>query len=371
MPTLQSAIDAAINNVVVLDPEQVYTLVPGQPAKITTRGLRIIGRNARVIKNTLNHASLVIFADQVRIENVQFEGPQAPTLLTLQPQSFTAVTLPDIGLSLPFSVNPFDCGWAHVVTAGDNISFRECTFVGAFGVAFLPHRSGRRAVNNSGYHNTFFDYAFGFNAYGQKRLTLLHTRGERPQQPSTRLGPLANQNGLHPGHLIYLAPGTGSTGLLTDEECWSDNVLIDYVTEDIGSASPITTMYTTIKANNTYRLRVGNVKSIGIPACLDFLGCSGFVWNVDQRGGSMSDDPTQWATFRWAVVLENQSIKPGNRTSGKMLIRDSTFSPYGQNVNLYRSERPGLTLRNVTFQNIEEHNPPVIYAGASPRIANF
>jgi hypothetical protein len=368
MPTLQSAIDAATNGLVVLDPAQVYTVASGQPAKIVTSGVRIVGRGARVVKDTLEYPSLVIFADGVRVEGVRFEGAAPPTLRDSQPQSFTGATLPAIGLSLPFSVNPFDCGWAQVVTAGDNITFTRNRFTGAFGVAMLPHRSGRRARNNRGVWNQFYDYVFGFNAYGQERLTYLRTYGERPLQPSTVTGPLAVANGIPPGHLIYLAPGTGATGNLTNEECWSDDVFINHVIERTGTATPISTLYTSLKLNNVHGLRVGNVRSVGVPSCLDFLGCDGYAWNINQSGGYMSDDPGQWATFRWAVVLDQNGLAPGNREAGTMTIEDSTFAPDGEGVKLYRSERPGLTLRNVSFPTSGDQDPPVIYAGSTPTI---
>lgn len=368
MPTLQSAIDAASGGVVTLDPTQTYTLEEGKPAKITTGGLRIRGRGARVIKDTLEYPSLVIFADGVRVEGVRFEGAAPPNLLTPMPQSFTGTTLPAISLSLPFSTNRYDCGWAQVVTAGDSICLHRCTFTGATGVHMMPHRDGRRARNNCATWCRFFDYTFGFIVYGQERLTLQRTYGERPLQPTTSFGPLAVQDGLAPGHLIYLAPGTGPAAAISAEECWCDDVLINHVIERVGSATPITTLYTTIKANNVHGLRIGNVRSVGIPSCLDFLGCSGYAWNIDQQDGVMEDDPEQWATFRWAIVKENGALKQYQRDSGTMTIENARFAPEGGNVRLYRSERPGLTLRGVTFENVELHDAPLVLPDSAPVI---
>jgi hypothetical protein len=368
MPTLQSAIDGATNGVAILDPTQVYTLTTGESAKITETGFRLIGRGARVVKDTLQYPSLVVFADGVRVEGVRFEGPAPPNLLQPMPQSFTGTTLPAIGLALPFSTNRYDCAWAQVVVAADNCRIERCRFTGATGVHLLPHRDGRRGRNNTLRWNRFYDYNFGLIAYAQDRLTVLRTYGEGPLQPTTSYGPLAVTDGLAPGHLIYLAPGTGPAAAISTEECWMDDVLINHVIERVGSAAPISTLYTTIKSNNAHGLRIGNVQSVGIPSCLDFLGCDGFAWNINQSGGYMSDDPTQWATFRWAIVKVNGALSPTQRNSGTMTIENATFAPDGEGVRLYRSERPGLTLRNVSFPTAGDQDPPFILPDSAPVI---
>jgi hypothetical protein len=147
-----------------------------------------------------------------------------------------------------------------------------------------------------------------------------------------------------------------------------DDVLINHVIERVGSAAPISTLYTTIKSNNAHGLRIGNVQSVGIPSCLDFLGCDGFAWNINQSGGYMSDDPTQWATFRWAIVKVNGALSPTQRNSGTMTIENATFAPDGEGVRLYRSERPGLTLRNVSFPTAGDQDPPFILPDSAPVI---
>lgn len=365
MPTFQSAIDAAVQGVVTLDPSLVYT-IEDKPAKITTDGLVVRGNGATVRKTTLNYASLVVFADLVRIENIKFEGPLPPKLLTPPPQNFTGVTLPQLGLQLRYSANFYDCGWAQVVVAGDSARIVGCTFSGTTGLVFLPHRDARRARRNRVYRCRFFDYTFGIVAYGQESFVVSNIFGYGPIQPSTAYGPLANPDAVPPGHLVYMTNGTGPAGEITAEECWSDDVVIRNVVEDIGTATPITSLYTTLKLNSTHGLRIKNVRSIGIPSCIDFLGSSGIAEDITQVGGSMIDDPDKWATFRWAVVKADGDLAPFNRDSGSMILRNAHFAADGGDVTLYRVERPGLTLQNVTFANVSDHAAPIILSDSVP-----
>lgn len=365
MPTFQSAIDAAVRGVVTLDPSLVYT-IDDKPAKITTDGLVVRGNGATVRKTTLNYASLVVFADLVRIENITFEGPLPPKLLTPPPQNFTGVTLPQLGLQLRYSANFYDCGWAQVVVAGDRARVVGCSFYGTTGIVFLPHRDARRARRNRVYRCRFFDYTFGIVAYGQESFVMSDIGGYGPIQPSTVYGPFAHPDAVPPGHLIYMTNGTGPAGEITAEECWSDDVVIRNVIEDIGAAKPISSLYTTLKLNSTHGLRIKNIRSIGIPSCLDFLGSSGTAENIVQIGGNMAEDPDKWATFRWAVVKANGDLAPFHRDSGTMVIRNAHFEPNGGNVVLYRVERPGLTLQSVTFGNVDYHAEPIILNDSVP-----
>lgn len=365
MPTFQSAVDSAVKGVVTLDPSVVYT-IDDKPAKVTTSGLIIRGNGATVRKTTLDYASLVVFADHVRIENVNFEGPLPPRFLTPSPPSFTAVTLPQLGLQLRYSTNFRDCGWAQIVVAGDSVRIVGCTFSGTTGIVFLPHRDARRAKRNRVLRCRFTNYTFGVVAYGQESFVVSNIKGVGPIQPSTAYGPFAHPDAVPPGHLVYMTNGTGPGGEITAEECWSDDVVIRNVIEDIGAAKPISSLYTTLKLNSTHGLRIKNIRSIGIPSCLDFLGSSGIAEDIVHTGGSMVEDTEKWATFRWAIVKANGSLAPFNRDSGTMVIRNAHFEPNGGNVVLYRVERPGLTLQNVTFGNVDYHAEPFILNDSVP-----